>query len=355
MSPPRITPIGSKQSYISHWRDEPVSILQSGRTLALTGTDSHARQEWYWDAATGRLSACPQADHDSLLMVLEALFSWNPTLTEIVLEGHADLRMSLLERGTAQQDVQGVVHIPAARFWQLDTLWLTPEPAQAPPSPKPSQSTAGKQALQHPHRPEKRHGTLYRRYIPWLGQTLSLRSLQRSQDLVDFHRWMHHPQVSEFWQQADSLEVLDSYLRELEADPHCQPVIGCFDNVPFAYFELYWAKEDRLSAHYDAEDYDRGWHLLVGEDSYRGRPWFSAWFPSLQHYLFLDDPRTQRIVAEPRHDNHRLIRHAHRTGFNTLKTFDFPHKRAQLLLLSRERFFQDNRIQPAPARGEPTG
>jgi acetyl CoA:N6-hydroxylysine acetyl transferase len=59
----------------------------------------------------------------------------------------------------------------------------------------------------------------------------------------------------------------------------------------------------------------------------------------LTHYLFLDDPRTQRVVAEPRADNAKMIGHMQSQGFHCEKAFDFPHKRAALMVLGRERFF----------------
>lgn len=62
-----------------------------------------------------------------------------------------------------------------------------------------------------------------------------------------------------------------SVCARLEADPHALGLIGCFDDEPFAYFEAYWAKEDRIAPFYAAEDYDRGIHMLVGEEAHRGR------------------------------------------------------------------------------------
>ncbi|MBF4660050.1 GNAT family N-acetyltransferase, partial [Cronobacter sakazakii] len=59
------------------------------------------------------------------------------------------------------------------------------------------------------------------------------------------------------------------------------------------------------------------------------------------HYLWLDEPRTQRLVAEPRFDNQRLFRHLPVAGFETVKEFDFPHKRSRLVMSQRSRFFSE--------------
>jgi RimJ/RimL family protein N-acetyltransferase len=79
--------------------------------------------------------------------------------------------------------------------------------------------------------------------------------------------------------------------------------------------------------------------VVVGEDAFRGRPFLTAWLPSLMHFMFLDDCRTMRIVGEPRADHQQQIRNLERSGFANVKTFDFPHKRATLVMLLRERFF----------------
>ncbi|MEM8290506.1 GNAT family N-acetyltransferase, partial [Morganella morganii] len=127
---------------------------------------------------------------------------------------------------------------------------------------------------------------------------ISLRTLDIERDLERFHRWQNSPRVAEFWQEDGSLEQHRERLRQLEADPHALGLIGCFDDEPFAYFEAYWAKEDRIAPFYVAEDYDRGIHMLVGEEAHRGPHKVACWLSALVHYLFLDDPRSQRVVAE---------------------------------------------------------
>ncbi|PZP69079.1 MAG: acetyltransferase, partial [Delftia acidovorans] len=184
-------------------------------------------------------------------------------------------------------------------------------------------------------------GEVYRRFIPWLGRTLSFRTVEPEADLPLIHRWMNDPVVAHFWEESGDLAHHRAYLQRMAGDPHALGLIGCFDGEPFGYFEAYWAKEDRIAPFYDAGDHDRGWHALVGEARFRGQPYLTAWLPSLSHYLFLDDCRTQRIVVEPRADNRKMRKSLPRCGYALVKEFDFPHKRAVLGVLLRERFFAD--------------
>ncbi|MGN8260383.1 GNAT family N-acetyltransferase [Pseudomonas sp. SMSB3] len=226
-----------------------------------------------------------------------------------------------------------------ALFWQLPQPWLS-QPA-APVYPQQMVMSEGKR---HPRRAPKPLGEVYRRFDARLGAWVSLRTLDVEHDLERFSRWQNNPRVEQFWQEGGSLDQHRAYLSKLEADPHTVTLIGCFDDQPFAYFEAYWAKEDRIAPFYPAGDYDRGIHMLVGEEAHRGPHKVASWLSALVHYLFLDDPRTQQVVAEPRADNAKMIGYMHNQCFHCEKEFDFPHKRAALMLLGRERFFDHCRL-----------
>lgn len=289
------------------------------------------------------IDSAPNQAADAVLAACEALFSRNPcpARLELDLGGRADLAQTLIQRGMGMENGAGGVLVLPEMVWQLPEPWL-PNPA-LPPYPQFFRMSNGRR---HPGRPPKPTGTLYSRHIPWLGETLSFRVASIEEDLERLNRWMNDPRVAVIWDEAGDLEKHRAYLSGLLADPHMIPLIGCFDGVPFAYFEIYWAKENRLGPFYDADDYDRGWHVLVGEDAYRGRARVAAWLPSLMHYLFLADCRTQRIVGEPRSDHHQQIRNLEKSGFAQIKHFDFPHKRAVLVSLLRERFFNDRLWAP---------
>ncbi len=231
-------------------------------------------------------------------------------------------------------EIAGQFHCERTQFWQLPEPWLGQSPSGS--YPQHMIISAGKR---HPARAPKPRGEVYRRFDARLGAWISLRTVEIDVDLARFNRWQNSPRVASFWQESGSVEQHREYLDKLEADPHTLTLIGCFDDEPFAYFEAYWAKEDRIAPFYDAADYDRGVHMLVGEEHHRGPHKVASWLSALVHYLFLDDPRTQRVVAEPRADNAKMIGHMQNQCFHCEKEFDFPHKRAALMILGRERFF----------------
>lgn len=193
----------------------------------------------------------------------------------------------------------------------------------------------------HPVRPQPVPGELlYSRYVPSLKQTVSFRAMDADKDLETFHFWHNQPYVAEFWELNKSKEELKEYLLKGIADLHSIPTFVEIDGVPVGYFEMYWTLEDRLGPYYESEAYDRGFHLLIGNKDYLGFNNTDAILKSATHYLFLDEPRTRKIMAEPRSDNKRIIRYIDTfTAWRKVKEFDFPHKRAALLECRREKFF----------------
>ena len=280
-----------------------------------------------------------------LRAALEAAFTMHPTSASLTLDSTGRAPAWLIQSGAARLDPAAGVVVERAAFWQQPGVWT---PALTAVHAQQHVVTDGRR---HPRRPPKPQGIVYRRFVPWLGRTLGLRSLDAERDLPVFHRWMNDPVVDRFWGERGELARHRAYLDAIAADPHATALVLCLDDEPFGYVEAYWAKEDRIAPFCDAQDHDRGWHVLVGEAACRGKPFLTAWMPSVAHYLFLDDCRTQRIVIEPRADNDRMIKSLARNGYALVKEFDFPHKRAMLGVLLRERFFGEALWNP---RAEPT-
>ncbi|SAL44669.1 siderophore biosynthesis protein domain protein [Caballeronia peredens] len=224
-------------------------------------------------------------------------------------------------------------------FWQSARPWL-----KAPASSDTLLSFAQTNGVTHPVRPENVEGTIYERHFPQIDMTFSLRTADPDADSEVFSEWMNLDRVAHFWEQRGTRAEHAAYLAERREDPHMHPMIGYFDGKPFGYFEFYWAKEDRLGPFYDAGDFDRGLHLLIGDAQFQSAGKLRAWWSGVLHYMFIDDPRTERLVGEPRVDHVRHIAYMHRMGFYTLKEFDFPHKRAALTVMEREKFFNNFRF-----------
>ena len=223
--------------------------------------------------------------------------------------------------------------IGISQFEQNPDLWLLTANQSLP-------ETLIEEEVTHPLRPRHPQGVFYRRYSYELGQELSLRLVDPQADLALFHQWMNQPRVAEFWELDKPKEKLLAYLQKGVALKHQFPVIAMLNGNAFGYFEYYWAKEDRLGPYYDADNYDRGIHLLIGNENYLGSQYWKIWGHYLIQYSFLADSRTKHLVGEPRIDNKNVIKLWQYFDFEKVKEFHFPHKHAALVVGKRERFFE---------------
>ncbi|RST53499.1 GNAT family N-acetyltransferase [Variovorax sp. DXTD-1] len=327
----------------------PHDITLDGEMLAVRSRQGDSRS--LWKLAAGGADAALQwvdgsaASTPHLLAALEAAFEHLPAHKSLAVTAPAPAE-ELTHTGVLLALPEGGMRAFRDMLWQQPRLWL---PAVHAPMAQRYALTNGKV---HPLRTPKPRGVLYQRFIPWLGKTFSFRSIDFERDLGIFNRWMNDPDVAEIWDEEGNLDKHRAYLSGIDRDPHMYSMIASFDGEPFAYFEMYWAKESRIAPFYDVQDYDRGWHVLVGEPSFRGKAYATAWLTSISHYIFLCDSRTQRAVGEPRIDHVQQIRNLDKSGYAKVKEFDLPHKRAQLVMMLRERYFIDGLWLPrsdAPA------
>ncbi|KAJ8519799.1 hypothetical protein ONZ45_g3325 [Pleurotus djamor] len=293
-----------------------------------------------------------------------------PIILLPLLENGAELEAYILNSGlgrkrvyaTGKKDVRHeVLFISRLAFWQgagtgyRGLGWLPPRPS-AQPYPYVPSFTRNEQVIAgHPLRPPKPSPgqLLYKRYCPSLGKTLEFHYVSLEADgkqapphLEAFHRWQNSDRVNAGWGEKGTLEYHRGYLENLLADPHVLPMIMSWDGEFMGYVELYWVKEDRLAQYMSsgdiggaATDWDRGAHVLCGEDKFKGRQYSTVWLRSIMHYAFLDDPRTFRVMCEPRFDNGAMIQACFNANTHIEKIFDFPHKRSALVICLRDRFF----------------
>ncbi len=271
-----------------------------------------------------------------------------PTLVEHVLSHFTKIQQmvvtgaeatSLGESSSLKRFIQesGEIRLSREEFYQLPDAWMRPRPPRGE-----SEEWTETNGVRHPVRPTMEPGVFYRRYVPSIQKTISFRTIDIERDLERFHNWHNQPRISHIWELNKSMDELRVYLENGQKDPHQFPAILEYDGEPAGYFEFYWASEDRIAPYYDHAPYDRGFHFLVGEKKFLGRANTKAMFHSVTHYLFLDDERTMRIVAEPRADNKAVLAYVTLVpGWRFVKEFDFPHKRAALLSAGRKEYFRN--------------
>ncbi|EEB05455.1 siderophore-iron biosynthesis protein [Schizosaccharomyces japonicus yFS275] len=218
-------------------------------------------------------------------------------------------------------------------FWQIKEPWLVNS------SPEWPLSYLRNQVIRRPPAPAP--GTvLYRRWIPSLEETISFVAFDISKHIPLFHEWQNNPRVNYFWSEAGTMDAHIQYIQKMQNDPHCYSVIGYFNDQPFGYFEIYWVPEDRLAPFAQPlHAHDRGFHALVGNEKLRGPHRVPVWISSITHMLFLMDCRTQRVLLEPRIDNHKFIQYLTRENYAKRLEFNFPHKRAAMMEITRTMFF----------------
>ncbi|QNP48176.1 GNAT family N-acetyltransferase [Diaphorobacter aerolatus] len=355
------SPVASQNaSFISYAGGLSHEVTHADNHLAVRTRKTGALSRWLVDADPTRALALRQIEGAMTeeiaelhaLAAIEAAFVHHPGYRSALLDD-VERFPDLAATGVALAGADGELRVCRETLWQQPRSWL---PQVHAPIALHYTLTGGRR---HPTRAPKPRGTLYQRFVPWLGKTFSFRSFDMERDLPMFNRWMNDPDVAHVWQEEGDLAKHRSYLEAIDRDPHMYSMVASFDGEPFAYFETYWAKESRISPFYDVHDYDRGWHVLVGEPAFRGRAFATAWLTSISHYLFLCDPRTERAMGEPRIDHLQQIRNLDKSGYAKVKEFDLPHKRALLVSMLRERYFTDALWQPrdegAPVSGLPRG
>ncbi|WUP95574.1 acetyltransferase [Streptomyces sp. NBC_00252] len=155
-------------------------------------------------------------------------------------------------------------------------------------------------------------------------------------DLPLIHRWMNYPAVAEFWELAGPQALTENHLRtQLTGDGRSVPCLGVLDGTPMSYWEIYRADLDPLARHYPARPHDTGIHLLIGDDTDRGRGLGGGLLRAVADLVLDNRPACARILAEPDIRNTPSVAAFLSAGFRFSAEVDLPDKQAALMVRDR--------------------
>lgn len=203
----------------------------------------------------------------------------------------------------------------------------------------------------HPVRPPKPkpNAVIYSRFVVELGQQFQILHIDASNPVhfETYKRWQNSDRVNLAWKERGTDEHHRAYLAGQLADPHTMSCVFTWDGELAGYTELGYAKEDNAACFSGSccgitiGDYDQNSHIIQGEERFRGGLRYQAVATSIKHCCFLRDPRTEQVLAEPRHDLSHVKIQSKYLPQEKKKRFELPHKTAILFALRRSRFFQE--------------
>ncbi|KAG2136350.1 acyl-CoA N-acyltransferase [Suillus bovinus] len=353
-----------------HLLDQTAQLVLSAVGTEFENTASHVPSFQVIEILPPSRTGPPQASSNDISLkdmwaAVYALFTLYhnqetiPVVLSQTINNIEELRSYLLRSGLGRTaPATKEIYLHRATFWQGAGTqgyhtrgWLPPSPFSVASFPHIQSFTRTPTVISaHPLRPPKPNPgeTLFRRFCPSIGETLEFTYFDlgdgsnTSKHLDAFHRWHNSERVNKWWGERGSLEKHRAYVTEVTNDPAVLPIIMSWNGKPMGYAEITYLKENHVAPYIPGgpRDWDRGLHILVGEEKFRGFARTNLWHRSLIHYCFLADPRTENVMSEPRADNSSVIKVELGSAMQITTVFDFPYKRSALVCVPRERFFR---------------
>ncbi|SFE01309.1 Protein N-acetyltransferase, RimJ/RimL family [Bacillus sp. OV194] len=170
-----------------------------------------------------------------------------------------------------------------------------------------------------------------------LKNKISFRRVDFNGDAELLHQWMNEEHVIPYWKLNGPKEQYDQHLLSALQDEHQKLYIGSLNGRAVSYWESYWVKGDVVEEVYEADPYDQGVHLLIGEKDCLGKGYSLPMLKAMVRYQF-HEPYTAKVIAEPDIRNKKMIHVFEKCGFNPVHPVTLPDKTALLMFCDRNQF-----------------
>ena len=169
---------------------------------------------------------------------------------------------------------------------------------------------------------------------------LTVTPLDPARDAELIHGWVTQERAR-FWMMGDHMldEVREIYEWIDEQDTHAAYLVR-LNGRPVALFQTYDPRAEEIGAHYDVQDGDVGFHLLMGPSDAPVAGLTGAVVDLMGGFVF-SDPQVGRIVGEPDARNAKMQRLVDSRHMDRAGVVELEHKPATLIFYTREQFEAD--------------
>jgi hypothetical protein len=196
--------------------------------------------------------------------------------------------------------------------------------------------------------------------LPFVHTVAGFGAIRISRFLLDddapaLHDWVNRPYAAFWGMRGKTLAEVKAKYADIQAgtahEAAHEVLIGRLVSTGERIFllECYRPEQDLLGRYYSVQSGDRGFHLLMAPAQTPAPGLTYHAVAAMNAYLFRD-PAVQRIVAEPDIRNTKMFERCLQAGYALGKVVHLPHKTAQLIMLTRERFaaLADRQAPPRP-------
>ncbi|WP_414752265.1 GNAT family N-acetyltransferase [Anabaena sp. CCY 9910] len=175
---------------------------------------------------------------------------------------------------------------------------------------------------------------------PEYGKEVSFRPVSYEQDVEMIYDWMQQKHLIPFWKLNISFAEFQEYLQKSLTADHKKLFIGSLDGEPVSYGIIYQVIKDNIRHYYPYQESDMGGHIAIGKREHFDKEYIFPIFrgsSALVFHLY----KTERLIIEPDSRNRIVIPTQEQCGFYIYDEVKLPHKKATLMILEREKFFQN--------------
>lgn len=149
-------------------------------------------------------------------------------------------------------------------------------------------------------------------------------------DFLLLHRWLNTKHVADIWGKYPTLEEVQlKYMKRIESEA-VFPYLVFLNQKPIGYIQSYWASKVGGGWWKGIDENTWGMDQFIGELELLSRGIGTQMVRLFSMQLFLNE-NIQRVIVDPKPDNHPAIRCYQKAGFQKVGLIETPDGEALLM------------------------